>query len=169
VELPGTTAELRSKALDALEALRRERAALERAEASPPLASETPSGPTAPASNVATTAARSGGSSRALEWTLLGGGAAVAGAGAVFGLLALDEESKLEDARARGADASELQDLADTTERNALVADVLYGVGAASALTGIILFLATGDGESDMAVGPQMLGDGGGLRVSGRF
>lgn len=169
VELPGTTAALRTKALDSLTALRRERQALARASAATRDPSPAPLPPRAAASALSEPARP--GIDRTLEWALIGGGAAIAGAGLVFGILALDSQSKLDEAQSPtnpNRDLNQLESLSDETETRALVADVLFGVGAASALTGIVLFLARGDKGGNVTLTPA-LHSGGGLVLSGSF
>lgn len=93
------------------------------------------------------------------------GGAAVAGVGAgvLFGLQAksarttFDEATSLEAKRAAASD----------TKSKALLADIGYGVGLASALTAIILYPKEGppvEGEVRMTVAPR--GAGAGVEVS---
>ncbi|MEO1230522.1 MAG: hypothetical protein AAFZ18_16605 [Myxococcota bacterium] len=169
LKLPGTTAELRAKALDALAALREERNARARAEAAelPPTASAPANAPRAPPTTVAQAREPR---NRALEWTLLGSGMVLAGAGAAFGVLALNSESDWKDARAAGAADARVNELIDETERNALLADILIGAGAATAVTGLILFLVRGDEVPAVSVSPSSTPDGGGgLVVTGRF
>lgn len=166
VDLPGTTAALRTKALDSLVALKQERSARARAEdveLPPP-----PTNGTEPADRVVAPS-RGAPRDRTLELVLIGGGVAVVGAGAVFGVLALASQDDLDEAIATGSsDRNRINELKDETERNALLADIMYGTGALLALSGIILFVATGN-ASDVAVGPMDTGDGAGFSVSGRF
>jgi len=156
--LEGTTARLRSRALDSLKLLRRELEALrepaptaEPPERAPPAATTRP--PALPR-----------GPNRALEITLLSSGGVALVAGGVFGILALQSRSDFDD-----AEGSERVGLRDEVERNALVADVLLASGAALTATGIVLFFVR-KGPRDArraawapAVGPNTVG------VTGRF
>lgn len=161
LELPGTTAELRANALSAVDALKKEQALTKRA----------------------STAADDGGSTRDLgqptraqaavqershttEWVLIGGGLGVAAIGGVFTALAFKANSDFDAAPTR----DEKIGLRDDTRRNALVADVMVGVGLVSAAVGAGLLIFGGDSaEERVAVAPS-LGDGGaGLSVFGTF
>lgn len=162
IDLPGTTAELRAKALDAIEALEREREARSRAALSRAPAPQ-------PAAENVSVARPPEPRSRAAEWTLIGGGAVVAAVGGVFGILALEDERALEQARNDRSPLVERERLSSSTRDKALAADVLIGVGAASAVIGALLFAFTGHEES-IAVSPTAPGDGGaGIAVAGRF
>jgi Tfp pilus assembly protein PilF len=157
----GTTAELRAKALESVAALKREQAARVAAARVPAPSTATPGeGPASlEASPVAATPR-----SRALEWTLIGGGAVAAAVGASFGVLALVAEGKFEDATAR-EDKVRYKDEAD---RDALIADIGLGVGALAVASGVVLFFVRDDDES-IALAPSWLGDGAGLAAVGRF
>jgi hypothetical protein len=153
LELPGTTAALRAKARAALEALRAEAEAEARARAERP-----PAGPSPPLALAAAPAP-----SRALEWTLVGVGAAAAVTGGVFGALALRDHAAFEDARAAGASRAALLDAASVVERNALLADVLVGAGlAAAAVGGLLLWL---DDAAPLVPAPAP----GGVALGARF
>jgi tetratricopeptide (TPR) repeat protein len=169
MKLPGTTAELRTKALGALESLRAEQAALEKAERARASASLGTAGAARAPADAATTAAPSDGS-RVLAGTLMGVGGAGLAVGAVFGVLALNAKSDFDgvDRTATGA-AERRASLKADVERNALVADVAIIAGAATAITGLVLFLLD-DGAEPAAstawaptVGPS------GVGVVGRF
>lgn len=101
-----------------------------------------------------------------LPFVLMGGGAAVIAGGVVVGLLALGATDDADDVV--GEDA-------DSARSLALVADVMFGVGAAAAVTGLVLLLMDDQGTErgpDLAsldVGP-MVGDGtAGAVVGGKF
>lgn len=68
--------------------------------------------------------------------SLAGVGAVV---GTVFGVLALGSKSDFED--------TPTQDLFDETERNALIADMSFGVAITFGVTGLVLLLSGGDDE----------------------
>ncbi len=133
--LPGTTAELRTKALQALEALRAEKVAMDRAKV-PPVSPPPPTvAPPPPATGIV---ARPEPKSRALEWGLIGGGGVLVATGAVFGVLALDSQSKFDEAPS--------VELRDQAKQRALIADVCIGTGIVAAGIGAVLFLM-GDDE----------------------
>ena len=71
-------------------------------------------------------------------WSLVGAGGAALIAGGVFGILALDKHSELQDTPQNSPDVNDIQ---DDGNRNALVADVLFGVGGAVAAAGIATLL----------------------------
>lgn len=172
LRLQGTTAELRAKALTALEGLRAERRALDRARrevAPPPPPAPTPA---ARGTKVPLEVRRPAPEpkSRALEWTLIGSGAAMAVAGGVFALLASMDNSDFDDRVSDGnATAEELNDIKDDVDRNALIADILIPTGLLAAGVGVLLFVVDPDEEEGMAVSPMVTGDGAGLAVGGRF
>lgn len=164
--LSGTTAVLRTKALESLAALRREKAAEAQAEAAK-TAPPTASAPTPSSAGQLRTAPQP--SAPVAEWVLVGTGAAALAAGGVFGILALDSESQLDDAKARNAGVDELTSLSNDTERNALVADILFGVGGATLLTGAIFLLTRSDDGDAQVLAPTLTEDGASLTWSGRF
>jgi tetratricopeptide (TPR) repeat protein len=162
--LKGTTAVLRSKALDAMSALRREKVALQKA-----MQMEPGPGGVSPGGGGAVTRAPSQASkSHTVEWVLIGGGAAVATVGGAFGLLALQANNDFNDRKADGESRSVLQDKKSTADNNALAADVLIGVGVLSALAGLVLY-ATGSAEQDVAVTPVFGPDYAAMGIVGRF
>jgi hypothetical protein len=72
--------------------------------------------------------------------------AAVAGvglvSGTVFGTMALgDEDDFNQKAKSTSATEGDLQDIKDSGERNAIIADVSFGVAAAAAVVGVIILL----------------------------
>lgn len=71
-------------------------------------------------------------------WSLVGAGAATLITGGVFGVLALDTQSEFNDTPQNSPDVSDLQ---DTGNQQALVADVLYGVGGAMLVAGVTTLL----------------------------
>ncbi len=146
--LSGTTSEMRARARDARDSLRRELNAMnapdpvvpdpvddpepvdtgatgEVQHPDPPLPEE-PSSPLRP-----------------VGWSLLGVGAAAAIAGGVFGGLALSANSDFDDA----TDRDEQVRLRDDVNQYALLADVLVGGGVALAVVGIVLVVL---GKSDL-------------------
>ena len=169
IDLPGTTAALRAKALASLTSLLEEQSARERAST----AAARPPGPD-PEDGGAVAAPLGQPlpppTDRTLEWVLLGSGAALVGAGAVFGVLALDSESRLEDARNSSAsNLDELSGIADEVESRALAADILFGAGALTALAGVVLFLVRGSDDAPISLGPALMDGGSGVAISGTF
>ncbi len=173
VKLPGTTAQLRTKALSAIAALKAERAA--RTEANRPAVA--PSNPQVlndrsvrPSGTVSGNVGEE--PSRTLEWTLVAGGAAVAAAGGVFAGLAFSSNSDFDAEKTKTpSDQNRLKDLQDQTNRNALIADIMIGTGALAAAVGVVMFLMADDEPSDqVAVAPWIGGEGqGGVALSGSF
>lgn len=178
IALPGTTAELRSRALQATAALREEArleaASRQRAEPAPAPAPSTPP----PATTEPPRSEPSEGGSSALGtagWVLLGvGGAAVIG-GAVTGVLALDRNDAFESATRR----SEQVSLRDEVRTYALLTDVLLIGGGVVAATGIIMAIVaasdsgSSSGERASTTEPQVTvlasPEIAGVAVSGRF
>lgn len=125
VGLPGTTAELRAKALDALADLRREMDALK--DIRPSMPPPNPLVQTEPPPPV----------NRTPEIVALSVGGAAAVGAVVLGVLAVDARNQFEDAT-----GLERADLKQTAEDRALAADVLWGTAAVAAVTTTVLFLA---------------------------
>lgn len=175
--LEGTTSDLRARALKSLNSLKAEKKALEEAKAAPPApppaaqaGGPPPSGPRVALTQREPVPREK---NRALEWTLFGGGMAVAVAGAVFAGLAVSNRSAFDDEAAEGeaADAERLRDLRDELDRNALIADVLVPVGLVTAAVGLSLLIVGGDDDDDFAmeVSPSFGGQQAGLNLSGEF
>ncbi len=111
-----------------------------------------------------------GGGGRVWTWVALGVGAAALVGGGVTGGVAMGREKDLlADCPDNHCPAS-LKGEADTIQTMNLTADILYGVGAAAVIAGIVLFFVepTGEAEAEVAVVPAT-GDGLGLSVTGRF
>jgi hypothetical protein len=102
-------------------------------------------------------------------WATLGVGIAALAAGAGLGLYAAGEESDL-DARCAGGVCLDSKSAYDARvqrgERAALAANILFGVGAAAAITGVVL-LALDIEEPDVAVSPSV--GAAGVALSGTF
>ena len=96
-----------------------------------------------------------------LGLTLLGVGGAALITGGVFAALTAGTHGEFEDEPTRAGKV----DLADKGETQSLVADISIGVGAALAVTGLILVLT--DDESTVA--PTASASGAGLSFGGRF
>lgn len=73
---------------------------------------------------------------------LAGAGAVV---GTIFGIMALGSKSDY--------DAGPTQELFDETERNALIADMSFGVALTFGVTGVVLLLSGGDSDSEASRG----------------
>lgn len=98
--------------------------------------------------------ASSGGGSGAMTiaaYALWGAGLASLGAGAFFGLAAADAESKLDGQLDAQQDPD--QDLVDTGESQALMANVFFGVALVAVGTGVALYLLDDSGAPERARG----------------
>ncbi|AKF02921.1 tetratricopeptide repeat protein [Sandaracinus amylolyticus] len=173
VALPGTTAELRTRALGSIAALREEARleAASRAAATPP-PSATASASTAPPSETRAEPQQGGSSGVGTAgWVLTGIGGAAVVAGVITGVIAFDRNAAFEDATLR----SEQIALRDEVRTYALVTDVLLIGGGVIAATGIVLAIvgaseSSGSERADATrviplVSPEVAGVG----VSGRF
>jgi tetratricopeptide (TPR) repeat protein len=98
---------------------------------------------TAPATQVAAPAAESPPSLAPWAWLAFGIGAAGLGTGIAFGVKALDDE----DAHHRATTGAAKARTRDDAERDALLANIGWGVAAAGAAAGVTLWLL--DGRSD--------------------
>ncbi len=91
-----------------------------------------------------------GGSDQSVAgWVTLGTGLAVAGAGAVVGILARDKA-----VRYRDLDEPDREGLRTQGLEQALLADILFGVGGAAVVGGVVLLLTDDGGETALRVGP---------------
>lgn len=184
IQLPGTTAALRAKALETLDALRREQVAraarrVPTRDFMPAPSAPVPSAPTGSAD--LSTAAPTPEPDRTVEWALVGGGAALVAGGAIAGALALGSEADFDDALERRVPRAELEDLQARAEDRARIADVLLVSGAAAAATGLVLFLVRrgpepgrpvsggSSGGRSLSVGPMLAPEGAGLVLDARF
>jgi tetratricopeptide (TPR) repeat protein len=159
VSLQGTTAELRSRALQSLRSLRDELAAREAASGPDPERSPPPS-------SVRTAPPPPKKLRRVPEILLLSIGGASLVAGGVFGGLALAAQSDFEDA---APDDPGRVDQRDQAQDRALVADVLFGVGGVAVASGLLLWVLR-KGPDPQAAGATSFGfDGRRLSLSTRF
>jgi hypothetical protein len=110
------------------------------------------------------------GGKRVWTWVALGVGAAALIGGGVTGGLAMGREKDLLADCPDNRCPSSLEGEADTIKTMNLTADILYGVGAAAVIAGIVLFFVEpkGKAEADVTVAPAV-GDGFGLSLAGRF
>ncbi|MCK6549985.1 PEGA domain-containing protein [Myxococcota bacterium] len=123
---------------------------------------------------------------RSVSWWFLGGGGALVTAGAVAGVLALSAEGDAQAINERrlsrqGLTAEDLATYRDSIERRDSLAPAAYGLlgaGAASAITGLLLYLVdtprvdierTPGTSIRASLGPAMLPDGVGAALSGSF
>lgn len=102
---------------------------------------------------------------RLAGWLTLGAGVATAGVGVVFGVQAQTSQDDFD----AGTTVTGKQDARDQGEQQALIADVLYGVGAAAAVTGLVLVLTAPDGEAVSGLRVAPTSDGAALGWSGVF
>ena len=101
---------------------------------------------------------------------VLAGGGALLAAGGVFGMLASLKNSEIDDLKSDGGFASQYEEAQDAASFRAMTANVLLGLGAATAVTaGALLLLAEDPPEDETVVSAGPLAAGGGLVVSGRF
>lgn len=162
--LPGTTSEMRQRALNARNSLQSELRAMQTPEPQAPErdAAPTPE-PTPPPPPPEPSALRPTG------FALLGIGAATAIVGGVFGGLALASNADFEDA----TDREEQIALRDDVNRQALLADVLVGVGVATAVVGVVLVIlgkpAANDDVASTTVTPTVGRQGAGLQLRTSF
>lgn len=116
-------------------------------------------------------------------WIMIGLTAAGLITGTVTGALALSDQGEFDDRvqteGVSGDNRASLMDLGDSGEAKALVADISFGVAAAAAITGIVLFFVqnrnrlsrSGRASPRFSISPNLAldGDGGGLTAIGRF
>lgn len=179
VSLPGTTAELRSRALQSIAALREE-ARLEAASRAPAQPEPAPAPPPPATTEPPRETPRDGGGSSVVGttgWVLFGLGSAAAVGGIVTGVLALDRNDAFESATRR----SEQLSLQDEVRTYALITDILLIGGGVVAATGIVLAIigasesgsSSGSGERASTTEPQVTvlasPEVAGVAVSGRF
>ncbi len=105
-------------------------------------------------------------SRRTVAWLTIGGGAALIAGGVVFGLQAASKRSELEKAWASPDYASLYDTKSGEVKSAALVADVLYGVGAATTGVGIWMLVRS---RHAVAVAPAVGGGEVGLVAAGSF
>lgn len=164
LELPGTTSEMRTRALSARSSLRAEIEALrppEEPEPEPEPVVEPPDASAAvdvePAP--ATPAPRASSPLVPVGWVLVGTGGLGAAVGGVFGGLALAANGDFEAAD----DRDEQIRLRDEVRRYALLTDILVGAGVGVAAIGVVLVILGLDAESQPValrpvVGPDVVG-----------
>jgi len=112
-------------------------------------------------------------------WVMVGVTGAALVTGTVTGALAMADQGEFDDLRDdQDTERSELEDLRDSGETKALVADISFGVAAAAAITGIVLFFvqnrrgaqtAEGEDSTPIAINPLITEEGGGVQIGGRF
>ena len=107
-----------------------------------------------------------------LPWIVLGAGIALAGGGAAFGVLHQGAMDRLEDLKGpTPVKQSDIDAEAEAATTYAIVADSLFGLGAAAAIGGVLLLL-TGGGEDATATPTWWaapLRTGAGVTVGGRL
>ena len=107
-------------------------------------------------------------------WIMTGLAGAGLLTGIISGSLALADQGDFDDGVEAGQPRDELQAIADSGQTKALVADIAFGVAAAAAITGIILFFVENSSRepsygSGVSVTPSVAGDGGGVSATVRF
>jgi hypothetical protein len=129
---------------------------------------ETPAKQPEAAAPAAAETERKGG--RVWSWVLLGTGAAVLAGGGIVGGLSMKKEKDLEADCVDKQCPEEREGDADTIRSMNLTADILYGVGGAVFVTGIVLFFVEPKlGAEAPAVALAPTGDGFVLAATGRF
>jgi len=112
------------------------------------------------------------GSGSVLPWVALGTGVALLAGGAVVGLMHSGAVSRLDDLKGdKPVTLGEIQDEEQSAKTYALVADGLFGLGAAAAIGGVVMLLMD-DGDGASAGGSWWLGPlerGTGLTVGGQL
>jgi tetratricopeptide (TPR) repeat protein len=106
-----------------------------------------------------------------LGWTSIGLAAAMSGAAAAFGTLALNAKKKVESADVGTSWKSELRKAYKNYNTYKAIAWASVGVAGAAAVAGTLLlvFDKMGRSKEKVAVVPAILRSGGGLSVAGRF
>ncbi len=144
--MPSTTAELRTRVLENLNALRAELAAMEHAaQLADPGTDPEPTPPTDPPPVdqggrdlvVEPASERSISGIDVTGWVLVGIGVAALGTGTLFGGLTVQSNREFEEA---GSMDDQL-DLRDEVRFNAMVADIMFGAGAAVAIAGATILI----------------------------
>jgi len=106
---------------------------------------------------------------RVWTWVALGAGAAIVAGGAITGGISMRREKDLESKCEDKLCPEKYEGDADSIRAMNLTADILYGVGAAAIITGIVLFFVEPRGEKETTVALVPGGDGLVLSASGRF
>jgi hypothetical protein len=104
-------------------------------------------------------------------------GVVALGVGSVFGLQARSKFSDAERACGGSVDACDPQGLVEArglvgdARSKANLSSILWGVGAGAAVVAVVLYVTAPSKESasPVSVAPQLLPDGGGITVGGRF
>ncbi len=107
-----------------------------------------------------------------LTWALFGGGIALLGGGAVFGLMADGSNQTIRDMEEspKSGTWAEAEAAGDDAESQALVANVLYAAGGLAVAGGATLWLMGGEsGEADAAWTPWVSDNAGGLAARGQW
>lgn len=80
-------------------------------------------------------------------WTYIAGGAGglMIGSGVVFGIMANSAESDLKSTKNISRTEKEVQDLADSAQNYAMIANILYGAGAVAITSATLLFFFSGE------------------------
>lgn len=136
-------------------------------ESAPAAAPGAPAGP-GPAQSSVDAGAEADGSQR--TWGLVLGGVGLAGvaAGSVFGLMAKSKHDEaLEQCDAENRCTAEAIELDDTARSRATVSTVLFGVGGASLIGGVILYLSAPSEPSTVSVGAAPTRDGAAFSMQG--
>ncbi|MCP4600897.1 MAG: tetratricopeptide repeat protein [Proteobacteria bacterium] len=109
-----------------------------------------------------------------LGWALTGAGGVVLITGGIFGGLMLSQNSKLEDACGGNVCDSEQSDALKKRDNLSLTADILYGVGLATATTGIVMVIIGAKNKEDrvdnrVSIHPSIGNNFAGAMIQGKF
>jgi hypothetical protein len=126
-----------------------------------------PPAATPPATPVATTTTTTAPAKRDLTWVWVTGGAAIVaiGVGSAFGVLALGKHSDYNNATSTTPtpDPAKARSIRDDGTRDALIADMGFGIGVTLAVTSIVLWATSPSGEekasakrSQFAISPMI-------------
>ena len=113
---------------------------------------------------------------RIVGWSLMGGGAFVAGTGALFGYLTEERNDRVREiTNSKPVDVAEAESVADEARTFETIQFIGYGVGAAAVLGGLTLLLvdilSEGEEPADQTVTvfPVLAPDVGGVAVGAQF
>lgn len=176
LQLPGTTSEMRSRAIAARDSLRAELNAMRAPDPQPDPPDgdgdgdgDTDTDPGNQVTPIQPPPPEPSSGLRTAGIALLAVGAAAAIGGGVCGGLALSANSDFEDATEREDQIR----LKDDVDRFALLADVLVGAGVAFAVTGVVLMIVGGSSDDDeqapVAVAPSVGPGGAALHLRASF
>lgn len=159
---PGSTAQLRAKALDNIDALQREKTSRAAKAFAPPPA-PTPADPISVAPVVAKAPPPE--KSHARQWVMIGAGGVAVITGAIFGVVAQSKQTDFD----RATTVAAKEDAKSSGQTSALIADIgLFG-GGAVAVAGLVWLLVDSGEEPAVALSPLFGADSVGMAVQGAW